>query len=282
MPFPPSVARNLASLMLPPEELERLQELHFYDAGHGFDPFGMHPAFVALGEGISSFLYNKYFRVKSYGAEVIPASGSAILAANHSGNIPIDGMMIWNDVVRHTNPPRVVRAVADNFVPTLPFVGTLFTRSGAVGGSRGNVRALLERGELLLIFPEGTPGILKPFAKRYQLQNFRVGHAELAIRYGCPVIPIGVVGAEEQLPQLTTSRRLGRWTGVGEVPIPAVPVPLPVRYHIHYGEPIPLHEQYSPDQADDPQVVKAAANQVRDAVGALLERGLALRKGVFT
>ena len=143
------------------------------------------------------------------------------------------------------------------------------------------MRALLQKGELLLIFPEGTPGIIKPWAKRYQLQKFRVGHAELAIRFGCPVIPIGVVGAEEQMPQLTTSRRLGKALGVGDLPIPMLPVPLPVRYHIHYGEPIPLHEEYSPEQADDPVVVKAAAARVRDAVQALLDRGLKLRKGVF-
>ncbi len=281
MPFPPSVARGLASMLLDEEEVTRLDQLHFYDAGHGYDAFGMHPDFVKLGEGISRWAYEKYFRVKSYGAEVIPSTGSAILASNHSGNIPIDGMMIWNDVIRNTDPPRVVRAIADNFVPTLPFVGTLFTRSGAVGGSRGNVRALLQKGELLLIFPEGTPGIIKPWSKRYQLQNFRVGHAELAIRFGCPVVPIGVVGAEEQMPQLTTSRRLGEALGVGELPIPMTPVPLPVRYHIHYGEPIPLHEEFSPEQADDPAVVQGAAARVRDAVQDLVDKGLSMRKGVF-
>ena len=110
------------------------------------------------------------------------------MAANHSGNVPLDGMMLWNDVLRHTRPPRVVRGIADHFVPALPFIGTIFARGGMVGGSRGNVRALLEAGELLMIFPEGTPGIIKPFHKRYQSKKFRVGHAELAIRHQVPVI----------------------------------------------------------------------------------------------
>ena len=107
----------------------------------------------------------------SVGAEKIPQIGSVVLAANHSGNIPIDAMMLWNDVIRQTDPPRIARGIADHFVTALPFIGTLFARGGMVGGSRGNVRSLLEAGELLMIFPEGVPGIIKPFSKRYQLQK---------------------------------------------------------------------------------------------------------------
>ncbi len=281
MPFPPFVANALASLTLPDEDKARLAELHFNNAGHGYDPFGMHPDFVTFGAALVRPLYRSYFRVKSYGHEVIPDVGPAVLAANHSGNLPIDGMMIWADVLQHTAPPRVVRAIADHFVPALPWIGTLFARGGMIGGSRGNVRAALDAGDLLLIFPEGVPGITKPWAKRYQLQKFRVGHAELAIRHRAPIVPIGVVGAEEQLPQITSSRRLGRLFGIEAVPIPATPVPLPVRYHLHYGEPIPVHERYTPDQADDPEVVQAVAQQVRAAVQALVDRGLEQRPGIF-
>ena len=140
------------------------------------------------------------------------------MAANHSGNIPIDAMMLWNDVLRQTEPPRVARGIADHFVPALPFIGTLFSRAGMVGGSAGNVRSLLDKGELLMIFPEGVPGIIKPWEDRYQLQTFRVGHAQMAIQHSCPIIPIGIVGAEEQLPSLYSSKRLGK--AVSRLPIP--------------------------------------------------------------
>lgn len=281
MPFPPLLARAVASSLLSPEELERLSGIHYHDAGHGYDTFGLHPDFCALGAGMNQLIYEKYFRVKSYNAERIPATGPAILAANHSGNIPIDGAMIWMDVLRHSDPPRVVRAVADHFVPALPWIGTLFARCGVVGGSRGNARALLESGELLLIFPEGTVGILKPWSERYKLQPFRVGHAELAIRHQAPVVPVGVVGAEEQMPQLIASRRLGALFGAPALPIPAVPVPLPVRYHILYGEPLRFDQEYRPEQADDPAIVHEAGQRVQAAVAALLEAGLAARQGVF-
>lgn len=281
MPLSASLAHSLAATMLPREDLERIESVHFHDAGHGYDPFGMHPSFVAFSAGWLRPFYEKYFRVKTYGIQNVPEHGPAILAANHSGNIPIDGMMIWMDLLFRRDPPRVLRAVADHFVPSLPWIGTLFARGGVVGGSRGNARALLESGEALLIFPEGTPAILKPYKDRYKLHEFRQGFAELAIRHRSPVVPVGVVGAEEQLPQLTIVKALGKPFGAPGLPIPAVPFPLPVRYHLRYGAPLRFDQEYSVEDADDPVIVRQAARRVQDAVAGLLEEGLRERKGVF-
>ena len=274
--------RVLAKNMLTKEQHQRLERMHYHDAGHGYDPFGLHPDFVRFGAGLTKWPYEHYFRVISRGAERIPESGACILAANHSGNLPIDGMMLWHDVIRNTEPPRVARGIADHFVPALPFVGTLFARGGMVGGSRGNVRSLLNNGELLMIFPEGTPGIIKPFSKRYKLQKFRVGHAELAIRNSTPILPVGIIGAEEQLPSVFASRRLGKMFGIEAVPIPIVPLPLPVRYRIFYGDLITEHLNRDSSEADDPKVVEALAHKVQHAVDALLQEGLRERTGIFT
>jgi 1-acyl-sn-glycerol-3-phosphate acyltransferase len=183
-------------------------------------------------------------------------------------------------VLRQTEPPRAARPVADYFVSTLPVVSTLFARAGVVGGSRGNARALLEAGELLMIFPEGVAGIGKPFSEHYQLQRWTKGHCELAIRHGAPVVPVGIVGAEEQMPQIARIP-VPKGSPLPYLPVPATLVPLPVRYHIHYGPPVPLHEEFRPDQADDPAVVSAAAARVKEAVQQLLDHGLAQREGIF-
>lgn len=269
----------LVEALLPPEELAKFRSLPMRDEGIGYDPFGMERDHVALGIALTRFLYEKWFRVLSYGIENVPKEGAAILAANHSGTLPFDGMMLWVDVVRRVG--RVPRPVADRFVSNLPYISTLYSRAGVVGGSRGNVRSLLEAGELIEIFPEGVPGIGKPFSERYQLQDWRVGHAELAIRHRAPVVPIAIVGAEEQMPQLGRLKGLGKLVGAPYIPIPLTLLPLPVRYHIHYGEPIHLHEEFSPADVDDPEVVKEAARRVRDRVEELLEKGLRMRKGVF-
>lgn len=275
----PVVARMIASASLPAEEIARLKGLRYADAGHGYDPFGLHPDFVAFGEAITRLAYERYFRVKSEGHAHIPASGPAVLAANHSGAIPIDSAMIWTDVVRHTDPPRVPRPVADHFVPMMPVVGTIFARGGMVGGSRGNAHTLLERGDLLLIHPEGVPGVSKAFRDRYKLQEWRVGHVELAIRHHCPVIPVAVVGAEEQMPQV--GRIPISLFGAPFIPVTLPPFPLPTRYYIDYGPPIPVHEDFRPEEADDPAVLREASARVKAAVQAMIDARLATRPGVF-
>jgi len=249
------------------------------DAGHGYDRLGMHPDWIRMGVGLLDGFYSKYFRVESHGIENIPHEGAGILVSNHSGMLPIDAMMLYLDVVQNTYPPRVPRMVMDTFVPKLPFVSSLFARTGAVSGARGTVRRLLSDGELLGIFPEGTPGISKPYRDRYQLTPFRVGHAELALRHRCPVIPAAVIGAEEQFMQL--ARLDVHPFGAPFLPLPASPVPLPVRYRIHYGEPIELHERFPDADADDPSVCRAAADVVQDAVQKLVDHGVAQREAVF-
>ena len=124
------------------------------------------------------------------------------------------------------------------------------------------------------------PNCAVAFWVRGEIQEAQ-GHAELAIRHRAPVVPVGIVGAEEQLPQLFSSRRLGKLVGAPAMPVPAVPLPLPVRYHILYGEPLRFDQEFTPADADDPVVVKAAAARVRAAVEALIARGLRERKGVF-
>ncbi len=250
------------------------------DLGHGFDAFGLTRTGVLSGLVITAPLYDTWFRVSSYGAEQLPERGGAVLACNHSGTLPMDAMMVWNDVIRHSPGNRVLRIIMDNFVPGLPAVNTLFARAGGVGGSRGNFHAILASGQLLLVFPEGVPGIGKAFKDRYQLQKWREGHVELAIRHGVPVVPVAVVGAEEQMPQLTRIEGIKAF-GAPYLPVPATPFPLPVHYHVHYGEPLPVHERWRPAQAQDPFVVSEAANWVKGTVQDLLDRGVAARPGIF-
>jgi 1-acyl-sn-glycerol-3-phosphate acyltransferase len=255
-----------------------VHEAPFHDEGYGFDVFGLHPPALARAVRAGRFLYERYFRVDSAGAEHIPARGPVILVANHGGVLPVDAAMLCLDVLRQTEPPRIPRAVADHFVPRLPLVSTLFARLGAVSGTRANVRVLLERGELIAIFPEGVTGPGKPFRERYRIQSWRVGFAELAIRHGAAVVPVAIVGAEESWPVLMKVTAL-RAFGTPYLPIPASPVPLPARYHLRYGRPIRFAAE--PAAADDPDTVAAAAQEARAALEGLIADTRAARKGVF-
>ncbi|MCB9598009.1 MAG: 1-acyl-sn-glycerol-3-phosphate acyltransferase [Sandaracinaceae bacterium] len=248
-------------------------------APDGYDCFGGHPRGVEMALALTRPLYDAWFRVDSQGSEHLPAHGAAVIAANHSGTLPFDAMMLHADVVRRSSPPRSPRTVMDRFVPALPFYGTLVARGGGINGTRRNVEHVLESGHLLVVFPEGTKGIGKPFRDRYRLQAWRVGHVELAMRYRVPVIPTAIVGPEEQMPALFELHHVHPF-GAPYLPIPLTPIPLPVRYHIRYGAPMALHEDYDGDPRD-PEILQDAALRVKARVQALIDEGLAARRGVF-
>lgn len=273
------IVRGVQRALLSPTERERLARLQHADEGHGYDVFGMHPDWLGMARSFLRPLYHSYFRVSSHGVENIPQKGAAILIANHAGTLPIDASMICYDVFDRTDPPRMPRTVIDYFVPQLPFVGSFLSRVGAVNGALANVHRLIETNQLCLIFPEGIGAIGKPFSQRYKLTQWRVGHAELALRFGIPIVPVAVIGSEEQWLQL------GRFEGIHAFEIPylpvvATPIPLPVHYHIHYGTPIHF-EGNAHTSAPSTQQIEQAAATTRAALTSLIEAGLAARKSVF-
>ncbi len=273
-------ARALARALAPEDVRERLSRARIADAGHGYDRLGLSREGALAAIAGTSFLYERWFRVRSSGIEHVPREGPAILAPNHSGTLPLDGVMLWADVVRHGDPPRVPRIAVDLFVPRLPLVFTAFARSGAIGGDRTTVSRVLADGELVGIFPEGVPGIAKPRSERYKLRPFRPGHAELAIRHGAPIVPVAIVGAEEQWPELARIESFHAF-GAPYLPIPATPFPLPVRYHIRYGPAMDPRPRFSADAADEPAIARGLAEEVRQAVQGLVDATLRERDGVF-
>jgi 1-acyl-sn-glycerol-3-phosphate acyltransferase len=242
----------------------------FHDEGHGYDVFGLHPPMLRRLVDLAAPVYERYFRVESTGIEHVPETGPAIVVANHSGALAIDAAMLCVDIVRRT--ARIPRVIADRFVPLLPAVGTLFSRAGVVTGARANVRHLLERGELVVIFPEGTTGIAKPLSRRYQLQDWRVGHAELAMRYRAPIVPAAIIGAEESWPVISRIRSLHPF-GAPFLPLPLSPLPLPVQLHLRYGAP-----EILVGDPDDPQHVASAAHETRNTLAHLIREGRAARR----
>lgn len=247
----------------------------FLDAGHGYDEFGLAAAAVDRAARLGAPLYERYFRVDSRGAERLPADGPALLIANHGGTLPVDAAVLWLDVLRRTG--RVLRLVADRFVPRLPWVGVALARCGVVPGTLQDLDRLLARGALVAIFPEGVTGTGKRFADRYHLQAWRLGHAELARRHRAPVVPVAIVGAEEAWP--VAVRLPLHVFGAPYLPVPATPLPLPVRLRLRYGAALALHAlPPGPDLDDEPAALEAAARRTRAALQQLLEDTLAERR----
>lgn len=250
----------------------------------GVDPFGFDPETVKYAAIPVEWLYRRYFRVLTYGIENVP-DGRALLVSNHSGQLPFDGMMIGASLVFDRDPPRVVRSMVEKFVPRLPFVSVFFARVGQVVGTPDNCRRLLERGEAILVFPEGARGISKTFDRRYQLERFGHGFMRLALETKTPIIPIGVVGAEEQAPAFYNVKTLAKLLHTPSFPVtptfpllgPAGLLPLPTRYRIYFGQPL----EFDGDGDEEDVFIQERVDEVRAAIDALLRRGLEERSGIF-
>jgi len=257
----------------------RLEKLTPPKNEFGVDPYGFDVDYLTSAIAPLLWLYRRYFRVETHGIDNVPAEGRVLLVANHSGQLPFDAAMIDIALLIDRDPPRATRALVDTWVPTLPFVSTFMARCGQIVGTPENCRRLLAADECLLVFPEGTRGLGKPFSERYRLQAFGHGFMRMALESDAPIVPVGVVGAEEQAPQVLDVKPLAKLLGFPYLPITPTlfPLPLPVRYHLHFGE--PMRFTGSPD--DEDAVLEEKVAKVKSAVAGLLARGLEQREHVF-
>src|SRR5512134_697894 len=255
-----------------PGTRSRLEKLTPPRNEYGVDPYGLDLEYAVAAIAPLLWLYRRWFRVQLHGVERVPSEGRVVIVANHSGQLPFDAAMIAVALLLEMDPPRVVRALVEKWVPTLPFVSTFMARCGQIVGTPENCRRLLAADEAILVFPEGVRGLNKPFRQRYQLRKFGPGFMRLALESGAPIVPVGVVGAEEQAPALLDLKPLARLLGFPAFPLtPTIlPVPLPSRYHVRFGE--PMRFSGSPDD-DDAELERKVA-EVEAAVNALLARGL--------
>lgn len=258
----------------------RLEKLTPPRNEYGVDPYGMDVDYAVAAAAPFVWLYRKYFRVRLHGLEHVPSEGRVLLVSNHSGQLPLDAAMLAVALLVEKDPPRLARALVEKWVATLPFVSAFYARIGQIVGTPENCRRLLAADEALLVFPEGVRGLNKPFSERYRLRPFGHGFMRLALEAGAPIVPVGVVGAEEQAPALFDLKPLARLLSMPSFPVTPtlLPFPLPTRYHIHFGA--PLHFTGSPDEEDAETERKVA--EVQAAVQGLLEKGLAERQGIFT
>ena len=234
-------------------------------------------------------LYRQWFRVEARGLEHVPDDGGALVVANHSGTVAVDSVMTQLALLDEHPAHRHLRMLGANLVFSLPFVGEIARKGGHTLACAPDAERLLRDGELVGVWPEGFKGIGKPFSERYKLQRFgRGGFVSAALRTGAPIIPTAIVGAEEIYPMIGNAKLLARTFGLPYVPItPTFPwlgplglVPLPSKWIIEFGEPMPT-DQYDAGAADDPMLVFNLTDAVRETIQQTLYRLLVSRRGVF-
>jgi 1-acyl-sn-glycerol-3-phosphate acyltransferase len=254
------------------------------------DEFGFDPDMTEnILAPVARFMHEKWWRVDWIGMENIPDEGAALLVSNHAGTVPWDAVVMKFGVLDHHPAQRHVRLLAADLAFTMPFVGPLARKSGNTLASPEDAYRLLDKGELLGVFPEGFKGVGKPFKDRYKLQRFgRGGFIELALRAKCPIIPVSIVGSEEIYPMIHNSKTIARIGGFPYFPVtPFFPwlgplglVPLPSKWIIEFGAPIETHD-HDPEAWQDPLTVFEMTDRVRDEIQQTLYRNLQHRRSVF-
>ncbi len=250
---------------------------------YGFDPEVAERLLLATLRPIAQ----KWFRVEVRGVENLPTEGGALVVSNHSGTLPMDGLMTMLSIHDHTG--RFLRPLGADLVFAMPVVSSLARKGGATLACNEDAERMLAGGELVGVWPEGFKGIGKPFHDRYKLQRFgRGGFVAAALRTGVPIVPLSVVGAEEIYPLVGNIPSLARLLGIPYVPItPFFPllgplglVPLPSKWLLAFGEPIRTDE-YDAGAADDPMLVFNVTDQVRETIQQSLYALLGERTSVW-
>jgi 1-acyl-sn-glycerol-3-phosphate acyltransferase len=188
----------------------------------------------------------------------------------------------------HASNARPRFLVADWLI-TLPFVQPYLARLGGVRACRENAERLLAGGHFVIAFPEGAKGAAKVFRERYRVKRFgRGGVVRVALESGAPLVPVGIVGAEEAHPLLFKWSTPARAVGLPFVPVtPTFPwlgplggLPLPTKWVIRIGAPLALGHLPA-DAAADELLVSRLTEELRSQVQSLVDVALAERESVW-
>ena len=151
---------------------------------------GANPIVYAIVRLLFQPVFHIYFRYVRIGREHIPKHGPVIVASNHRSFL--------DPFVIATMARRPMYYVAKKELFSNRIVAWFLVQLGAFPVDRGagdaemitTATMILERGDILLMFPEGTR--IRPGS----LGEPRRGVGRLALESGAPVVPVAVIGTE--------------------------------------------------------------------------------------
>ena len=145
-----------------------------------------------IGRPISKRLWH----IELSGYERLPATGPAILCPNHISFLDSGFLMLHvGRNISFVGKAEYMDSWKTKFL--FPAMGMIpIDRSGGEksGQALDAAEAVLRRGELFGIFPEGTR------SRDGYLYKGHTGAARLALKVGCPIFPVGVIGTREIQP----------------------------------------------------------------------------------
>jgi 1-acyl-sn-glycerol-3-phosphate acyltransferase len=215
---------------------------------------------------LQGFIFRHYFSPEAQGTHNIPEHG-AMLVANHSGMWGWDGMALQYAIFQETG--RTVTGMAHRIFDGSDLAKTL----GMSTGTRENAINLLNQDRLVLVCPGGGREAVKPYKERYKVQRVagfarhNYGYLLTALEAKKPIVPVGIVGAEEThmilanikpqlnkiadalynaLPQSIKKKAQPykqRWDTAKVFPLMLNIIPFPSQITMRIGRPFYFHDQ---------------------------------------
>jgi 1-acyl-sn-glycerol-3-phosphate acyltransferase len=153
-----------------------------------------------------------YFRAEVHGLEEIPADEPVLLVGNHSGGTLIADTFVFSQhFYDHFGPERRFHQLAHDLVFQVPGVRASLSKFGTIPASPDNMRAALERGAALLVYPGGDHETYRPTWEQDQIDFAgRKGFVKLALELDTPIAPVVAIGGQETALFLGQGARFSR------------------------------------------------------------------------
>lgn len=248
-----------------------------WTAGDPVDELGFDAGLSESVREIVRPLARRWLGLREHRSAPLPERGGVLILLNRSAwPLPVEAMVLGSFLCDGRLGERRLAVLWDEDLPELPWVSDFLRRIGVVAASEDNARALLERGFVVLAFPEGRAAHAKTYDRRYRLARFDGKDlVAAALEAGARIVPGAVVGSEESF------ALVGRVAGFPVTPQfpllgPLGLLPLPVQWTLRLGAPV----EYTAMEADVASV-DAVADAVRARLQALLGELLSQRDSIF-
>lgn len=247
-----------------------------WTAGAPVDELGLDAALAETVREVVRPLARRWLGVRESRSAALPDKGPVLVLMNRSGwPLPIEPVVLSAFLCDGRLGDRRLAVLWDRDPAELPFASDFLRRIGVVAATAANAAALLERGTVVLAFPEGRAALAKTYDRRYRLARFESADVvDAALAAGARIVPAAVVGNEESWPLLGT---------VGSVPLtaqfpllgPLGLLPLPVSWTVRLGASV----EYA-GAGDAVPAADRVADAVRARMQALLGELVAERESI--
>lgn len=212
------------------------------------------------------------FQAELRGGDHIPRRGPALLVGNHA-LFGLDSVALTAALIADGH--RAPRFLAERNLFRFPGVRAALSALGAIPGRPDEAVALLEAGELVVVYPGGVDDSFKLSAEAYTLKwGARAGFAKVALRAQAPIVPIAATGVDDLFEVPRREGFLGR-TLLGspryDLPLPETLVPR--RVPLTFFALPPITPEGDAGDAEAVSRVRQAAHDALESVLAPYRRG---------